>query len=166
MNKLYERRNPQGEAVKELREAQEVLPDLPKDVTIPDDARGITHPLRTGGGVAATGIRWMRWMPAVLLLVAGAVALGLVLRGDNTDTVAREPWITVTAGPGSNSLAPTPFEGLGVVVSTPNYTSVRPTGWAIATYGPGSNSLDATPVPTPIPWTTPTEGPGSNSLAP
>lgn len=167
MNKLYERRNPSREAVKDLRETQEVLPELPTDVTIPDDARGITHPLRTGGGgVAATGIRWMRWIPAVLLLVAGAVALGLVLRGDNTETQVREPWITITAGPGSNSLAPTAFEGLGVEVITPNYTSVRPTDWATATYGPGSDSLAATPVATPIPWTTPTEGPGSNSLAP
>ena len=108
MNKLYERRNPDREAVKDRSETQEVLPDLPAEVTVPDDVSGITHPMQAGGGSAASGIRWMRWPPAVLLLVAGTVALALVVRGDGTDTVAREPepWITITEGPGSNSLAP------------------------------------------------------------
>ncbi len=166
MSKLYERENLDRDAVKDVPETQEVLPELPTDVTIPDDVSGITHPMRAGGGRAASGIRWMRWMPAVLLLVAGAVALGLVLRGDNTDTVASEPWTTITAGPGSNSLAPTPFEGLVIDVITPTYTRVEPTEWTTITDGPGSNSLAATPVAPWTPWTTQTEGPGSNSLAP
>ncbi len=165
MSKLYERENLDREAVKDLPETHEVLPELPTDVTIPDDVSGITHPMRAGGGRAASGIRWMRWMPAVLLLVAGAVALGLVLRGDNTDTVASEPWVTITEGPGSNSLAAAPFEGV-VIDVVPGYTTVEPTEWATVRYGPASNSLAATPVATLIPWTTPTEGPGSNSLAP
>ena len=160
MSKLYERKNLDRDAVKDLPETQEVLPELPTDVTVPDDVSGITHPMRAGGGRAASGIRWMRWMPAVLLLVAGAVALDWALRVD--DTVAREPWVTITEGPGSNSLAATPFEGL-VDVVTPPYTSVEPTDWATVRYGPGST---ATPMVTVIPWTTPTEGPGSNSLAP
>ncbi|NNF55577.1 MAG: hypothetical protein HKN03_14175 [Acidimicrobiales bacterium] len=136
MSKLYEPRTPHRDEVKDIRDTQEVLPDLPADVTVPDDARGITHPRRFGGGRAATGIRWIRWMPAMLLLVAGAVALGLALRGDSADT-ANEPWVTVTAGPGSNSLAPTPFEAVQVDAITHTYTSVPPTDWATDTYGTG-----------------------------
>ncbi len=176
MSKLYER-EPAQEKVKDLPETHEVLPELPADVTIPDDVSGITHPVTTDGGRAASGIRWMRWVPAVLLLVAGAVALGLFLRGDSTDTVAADPqpWITITEGPGSNSLNATP-----VVVRVPWTTPTMgpgsnsldatsmpvPIPWETTTIGPGSNSLDATPMPVPIPWETTTEGPGSNSLTP
>ncbi len=150
--KLYER-HPARETIKELPETHEVLPELPHDVSIPDDVSGITHPVTAGGGRAASGIRWMRWVPAVLLVVAWAVVVGLAQRGDSTDTVALEPepWITITEGPGSNSLAATQF--------------AVPVPWVTVTEGPGSNSLAATRVAVPIPWVTVTEGPGSNSLA-
>ncbi len=151
MNKLYEP-HPGREAVKDLRETHEDLPELPHDVTIPDDVSGLTHPVTAGGGRAASGIRWMRWVPALLLVAACAAVVGLALRGDSADTVAPQPWITITEGPGSNSLAPT-----GAIAN--------PVPWVTLTEGPGSNSLAATRVAVPVPWVTVTEGPGSNSLA-
>ena len=155
MNKVFVRDAVRG-TVKQLPDPHEVLPRLPDDVTVPDDARELTEPARKGGRRPASGIRWMRWIPAVILLVAGAVAAAVFLRSDSTETVVSEtvPWIVVTTGPGSNSLAPT---GL----------TAEMIPWTSPTTGPGSNSLAPTGLTAEmIPWTSPTAGPGSNSLTP
>ncbi len=129
MNKLFER-DAIRETAEHLPDPHEVLPRIPDDVVIPDDARALTHPAIAGGRRPASGIRWMRWIPVVILLVAGAIAAALVLRSDSSETVVSDgvPWTQATEGPGSNTLAPT-----GLIVGT--------IPWTQATEGPGSNTL-------------------------
>ena len=85
MNKLFER-HPTREVSTHLPETHEVLPELPDDVTIPDDISGLTHPATTEDRRPASGIRWMRWLAVAILVAAGAVGLGLILRNDGTST--------------------------------------------------------------------------------
>ena len=59
MNKLFER-HPTREVSTHLPETHEVLPELPDDVTIPDDISGLTHPATTEDRRPASGIRWVR----------------------------------------------------------------------------------------------------------
>ena len=156
MNKLFERHPTRG-TTKLLPETNEVLPKLPDDVTVPDDIRDLTHPVTTGVGRPASGVRWMHWLPIAVFLAAGAVTTVVVLQSDSTDTVIQDnvAWTQPTEGPGSNTLAPT---GDLVRDAIP---------WTYPTEGPGSNTLAPTgTVASPIPWTHPTEGPGSSTLAP
>lgn len=84
MSKQLER-NPTRDAGARHPEIHEVLPELPADVTIPDDISGLAHPA-TEGRRPASGVRWMRWVTAMILVAAGAVVLGLLLRSDDTST--------------------------------------------------------------------------------
>ena len=68
-----------------LPETQVDLPQLPEGVTIPDDISGLR------ARRPATGIRWMRWMAFMFLLVVGMVAAGLVLRSDSPDELTETP---------------------------------------------------------------------------
>ncbi|TFH19968.1 MAG: hypothetical protein E4H05_03405 [Acidimicrobiales bacterium] len=52
----------------------------------PDDISGLAHPATTEDRRPASGIRWMRWLAVVILVAAGAVGLGLLLRTDGTST--------------------------------------------------------------------------------
>ncbi len=130
MNKLFER-HPTRETTKLLPETNEVLPELPDDVTVPDDISGLTHPVTTGLRRPASGIRWMHWLPIVVFLAAGVAIAAVVLQSDSTETVVQDgtPWTYATAGPGSNTLAPTE---MAVQVAIP---------WTYATAGPGSSTL-------------------------
>ena len=83
MNKLFER-HPSREADTHLPETHEVLPELPDDVTVPDDISGLMHP--TEDRRPASGVRWMRWLAVAILVAAGAIGLGMVLRTDGTTT--------------------------------------------------------------------------------
>jgi hypothetical protein len=59
------------------------LPEMPPGVEVPDDISGLVPPTtkRTSGG-----IRWMRWLAAIIILgAAGIVAAVLVSNGTETD---------------------------------------------------------------------------------
>jgi hypothetical protein len=59
------------------------LPDLPEGLEVPDDISGLhppTTPQPTTGGV-----RWMRWLAAVVLLAGAGVLTAVLVRGDNPD---------------------------------------------------------------------------------
>lgn len=129
MNKLFER-HPTRETTKLLPETNEVLPELPDDVTVPDDISGLTHPIKTGARRPASGVRWIHWLPIAVFVAAGAVVTAVVLQSDSNTTVVEDPvaWTYATEGPGSNTLAPT-----GTVTT--------PIPWTYPTEGPGSNTL-------------------------
>jgi len=59
------------------------LPDLPPDVEVPDDISGLQPP--TTLKPTAEGVRWMRWLAAVLLLGVAGVLTAALLRSDNAD---------------------------------------------------------------------------------
>lgn len=175
MSKLYDRHDAREDRLPDTLEA---LPELPPDVTVPDDVSAITHP-ETKIARPATGIRWMRWSALALLLVAGAVVAALVVRGDTTETEIADttPWTVAEVGPGSNSLAPNlvpgetnpwtyPTEGPGSH-SLAASSVTRSAPWTYPAAGPGSHTMAPTWAPTDaVPWTYPAEGPGSNTLAP
>ena len=82
---------------------------------------------------AARSVRWLRWVPVVLLIVAAMVVLGIVASGDDAGNDASNDlgvWQTTRTGPGSNSLGPTP-----VIEFTEPYHPAT---------GPGSTSLGPT----------------------
>ena len=86
MNKLFER-HPTRETVKHLPETHDDLPELPADVTVPEDISGLHAPTRLHR--STSGVRWMRWL-AVIPLVAGAIAVALIVRSDGSDTKVGE----------------------------------------------------------------------------
>jgi hypothetical protein len=60
------------------------LPDLPEGVEVPDDASGLDTP--TAKKPTTGGVRWMRWLTAIVLLLGAAgLITAMVLRGDNAD---------------------------------------------------------------------------------
>ena len=151
-----------------IHEAPE-LPELPADVKIPDDLRGLERADRSR---LSTTVRWLRWLPLVLLVAVGAILVTGDFGGDTVDTTV--PW-TVDEGPGSSSLdgavatqsvVPTPARGPftsgeGPGTHSLNVPSSGP--WA-SNDGPGSNSLgSSTPSDSGVPWSA-GDGPGSNSL--
>jgi hypothetical protein len=144
MSKLFERHEAREHRLPDTTEA---LPELPHDVTVPDDVSALTHP-ETAIGHPASGIRWMRWSSLVILLVAGAIVAALTLRSDSTQTEVPE---IVAIGPGSNSMATygAPTEAI------PWNLNDGPGSNSTATYGPLAEA---------IPWNL-NEGPGSNSMA-
>jgi hypothetical protein len=93
MNKLYER-HPTREVNTHLPETHEVLPEFPDDVTIPDDISGLTHPATTEDRRPTSGLHWMRWLAIAILVAAGAVALGSILRTDDTTTPVMDGYTT------------------------------------------------------------------------
>lgn len=70
------------------RETLDRLPELPHDVVVPDDVSGITHP--PARRAVAGGVRWMRWLVALLVLAIGASATTyIVMQDDAIDYVDR-----------------------------------------------------------------------------
>ncbi len=70
------------------RETLDRLPELPEGIEVPDDVSGLTHP--PAGRKVAGGIRWMRWLVALVVIAIGAgVATWYVTQGDGTDYVER-----------------------------------------------------------------------------
>ena len=59
------------------------LPDLPPGVEVPDDISGI-HPPTTSKPTA--GVRWMRWLAAIVLLGGAGVLAAVLLSDSGTDT--------------------------------------------------------------------------------
>lgn len=113
-------------------------------VVVPDDLRGLADLPSIGEGRQATieprraesMVRWLRWVPVVLLALAGAVAAMLLTDGgDQADvtTTVEAPWSWETDGPGSHSLTATWLMGTEVP-------------WASEFEGPGGNSLNAMPL--------------------
>ena len=92
MKKQLER-NPTRDVDVRHPEIHEVLPELPADVTVPDDLSGLTHP-DAEGRRPASGVRWMRWVAAMILVAAAAVTLGLLLRSDDTSTPTFDGYTT------------------------------------------------------------------------
>jgi len=88
-----------------LHRDHERLPELPDDVTIPDDLSGLELREAADRRRPATAIRWLRWLPLFLLVAVGAIVLSVESTGDDTQTVTPSviPW-EESQGPGSNSL--------------------------------------------------------------
>ena len=69
--KLFERHD--------TKETLDRLPEMPPGVEVPDDLSGL-HPPDTEKPTAG-GVRWMRWMAAILLLGAAGVVAAVLLIG-------------------------------------------------------------------------------------
>ena len=139
---------------KTIHEAPERLPELPAGVTVPDDLSGLELRKGVGRRPTATAVRWLRWLPVVLLLVVGAIAVGVYTADEAGETIAPSavPW-EINDGPGSNSVND------AVATQAIPVPSVGP--WT-GNDGPGSTSLNTT-TPSVSPWTG-NDGPGSHSL--
>ncbi len=109
---------------------RETVTEAPQRVPESHEVREhrLREALRAGG--ARTHVRWLGWVPVMLLALAGMItALVIAIDGGtDVDDVGVIEWPTATEGPGSNSLAPT----------TPDVMVIE---WPTATEGPGSNSL-------------------------
>ena len=134
-----------------IHQAPAQLPELPDDVEVPDDLSGLELHERIDRRRPAAGIRWLRWVVPILLLVVGAV----LLTGDFGDD-SSVPW-AVDEGPGSHSL-----DGAVATLTHVPAVATEPVGPFAAGDGPGSNSSIAT-TPDVGSWAT-TRGPGSASL--
>lgn len=76
MTKLQER---------QTSKTHEVLPELPEGVVVPDDARSLKFPDSIEHRRTATGVRWMPWF-AALIVIAMVGALVGVLAGRDGET--------------------------------------------------------------------------------
>jgi hypothetical protein len=77
MTKLYEH-----PTIPETKE----LPELPHGVVVPDDISGLEFPEEPGRR-PGTKVRWLRWMAVAVLVAAGAIVTGIIIRDDTTTTV-------------------------------------------------------------------------------
>ena len=126
--------------LKDRSQVHETTTPIPESDEVREHRERVTTP------AARTSVRWLRWLPLTIIVVA-ALAVGLVIAVLDSDDAIEWP-DTPTSGPGSNSLAAT-FE----VVDWPD----------APTHGPGSNTLAATVEI--VAWPdTPVAGPGSHSL--
>ena len=64
----------------------EHLPQMPAGVTVPDDISTIEHPASGEQGPPGHKVRWLFWVPVLLLVAATAVVVGLALRDDGNQT--------------------------------------------------------------------------------
>jgi len=62
------------------------LPELPHDVVVPDDISSLEVPESTEPSQPRHGVRWLRWMAAAVLLAAGAIVIGAIVRDGDTET--------------------------------------------------------------------------------
>ena len=62
------------------------LPELPHDVTVPDDISGLEVPESIEPSRPEHGVRWLRWMAAAVILAAGAIMIGTIVRDGSTET--------------------------------------------------------------------------------
>ena len=81
MMKLFEH-NTAREAVEHAPETHTDLPELPADVEVPDDIRGLTH---AEARPQVAGVRWMRWLVIAIPLMIGAIVLAMLVRSDSSD---------------------------------------------------------------------------------
>ena len=169
------------------------LPDLPPGVEVPDDISGI-HPPTTLKPTTG-GVRWMRWLAAVVLLAGAGVLTAVLLRSDNSDQTPvdlMEVYGTdnpafVEGNPGPRSVeivAPVDYMavyGTDNPVFAPEPAGDDPvdTGELMRLYGtdnpvfapePSYMELYGTDNPVFVeplsPWEAPPDGPGSNSRTP
>jgi hypothetical protein len=68
---------------RQVHEIEEQLPEVPADVRIPDDISGLDE----RGGRAASGVRWLRWMAPVVVVVLAVVTVALLIRDRGSDQV-------------------------------------------------------------------------------
>ena len=94
MMKLFEE-GPTREAVEHAPETHKDLPELPDDVEVPDDIRGLTHPEAHRHGA---GVRWMRWLAIAIPLMVGAIVLALLVRSDSSDPVVPDDYVAPALG--------------------------------------------------------------------
>ena len=76
-------RDTQTHDERQMHEIEELLPELPGGVTIPDDISGMDE----RGRRAESGVRWLRWMAPVAVVVLAVVAVALVVRDRGSDQV-------------------------------------------------------------------------------
>ena len=106
MSKLLDRLHitheaPEHEAPTRVPESREVV----------EHGRRAEEPPRR----AASGIRWLRWIPAIALLAVGILAVTMLVSDSGTEETIE--YTTVSEGPGSNSLNATPVPGTATVSS-------------------------------------------------
>ncbi len=78
--KLYERQK--------TEETLDRLPEMPEGVVVPDNISGLQPP--TALEPTARGVRWMRWLAAIIVLgAAGVLAAVLFTGGDNATETAQ-----------------------------------------------------------------------------
>ena len=96
-------------------EALDRLPELPTDVQVPDDISDI-HPPTTPK--PTVGVRWMRWLAAIVLLGTAGVLTAVLLRNNDTEQVPADymevygtdnpAFVSGAAGAGTVVIAGTP----------------------------------------------------------
>ena len=91
--KLFERRH--------AEETIDRLPELPAGVEVPDDISGLEPPttLRRPTG----GVRWMRWLAAILLLGAAGGVSAAILSGDDAVEAPAEATVDLMIRDGSDN---------------------------------------------------------------
>ena len=62
------------------------LPELPHDVTVPDDLSGLEVSEPAESGRRDHRVRWLGWMAVAVLLAVGAIVVGVIVRDDGTQT--------------------------------------------------------------------------------
>ena len=166
--------------------------ELLERLEVPDDLSGLHEIPSIGEGVgpqgdeprrAATVVRWLRWVPVVLLAAAGVVVAAVLLTRDTSETLV-EPAVEapdlVTEGPGSNSLTATwltrplvPWQAHegpgGHSLTIPVAATVTPpvVVRTVITHGPGGHLMDMTWTPSVTPLvegTMVTHGPGGHLM--
>jgi hypothetical protein len=68
----------------------EELPELPESVVVPDDISSLKFPTSIEHRRTATGVRWMPWVAALIVIaMVGALVGTFVVRDSGTETVIR-----------------------------------------------------------------------------
>ena len=78
------------EAVEHAPGTHKDLPEIPDDVEVPDDIRGLAHP---EAHRQDAGIPWVRWLVIAIPLTVGAIVLALLVRGDSSDPVVPDGYV-------------------------------------------------------------------------
>jgi hypothetical protein len=83
----------------------EHITELPEGVTIPDDISSLEFPPTMEPRRAATGVRWLRWLGLVAVLLVGALTAALLLRDGSTEPTEASPAGLIVQGYIDDALA-------------------------------------------------------------
>ncbi len=133
--KLFERH--------EAEEVQERLPQLPPGVEVPDDISGI-HPPDTPTPTTG-GVRWMRWLVAILLLGAAAGVAVAVMSGDDAVETPAQPTVDLMQKYGTDNptiLPDAPPPGVVEIAPAEDYMALYGTDNPV--FVPGAAAANST----------------------
>ncbi len=188
--RLLERTHLRHTAEREIDASHQEVVDR---LGVPDDLSGLAkipsigedgHEVVAEPHRAATTVRWLRWLPILVLAIAGVVAAAVLLNNESGPSLVIptvEAPDFATEGPGSNSLtAPwltqtqVPWSNAnegpgGHSMGFPVAAAVTPplVYKSMATHGPGGYLMDMTwtpPVAPPVQGTMVTHGPGGHLM--